>query len=123
MPNLRRNDTHPTEKKEEPQETMITSGMKRRLKREFSVQQPTVWVGKEGVTQQVINEINKQLEQHEVVKARIHQTALINQETKQLVTDITIQTNSTLIDLRGHTFILYKKRRRQVAQQNKLTKP
>ena len=92
---------------------MITSGMKRRLKREFSPQQPTVWVGKESATPEVINEINRQLEQHEVVKAKIHQTALKNQETKQIVTEIVTQTNSALIDLRGHTFILYKKRRRK----------
>jgi RNA-binding protein len=97
--------------------------MKRRFKRQFSAQQPTVWVGKEGATEQVINEINRQLEQREVVKAKIHQTALVDQETKQLVTNITIHTNATLIDLRGHTFILYKKRRRQLAQQNKSTKP
>jgi RNA-binding protein len=92
---------------------MITSGMKRRLKREFSAKQPTVWVGKEGATSQVINEISRQLEQHEVVKAKIHQTALKDQETKQLVTNIAAQTNSTLIDLRGHTFILHKKRKKK----------
>jgi len=92
---------------------MITSGMKRRLKREFSAKQPTVWVGKEGATQQVINEINRQLEQHEVVKAKIHQTALKDQETKQIVTNIAAQTNSTLVDLRGHTFILHKKRKKK----------
>ena len=96
---------------------MITPGMKRRLRREFSAQQPTVWVGKEGASQQIINEINRQLEQHEVVKAKIHQTALIDQETKQLVTNIAAQTNAALIDLRGHTFILYKKRRRQALVQ------
>ena len=92
---------------------MITSGMKRRLKREFSAQQPTVWVGKEGATQQVINEINRQLEQHKVVKAKIHQTALKDQETKQIVTNIAAQTDSTLVDLRGHTFILHKKRKKK----------
>jgi RNA-binding protein len=92
---------------------MITSGMKRRFKRVFSLQQPTVWVGKEGATQQVINEINRLLEQHEVVKAKIHQTALKEQETKVIVTNIATQTNSTLIDLRGHTFILHKKRKKK----------
>ncbi len=96
---------------------MITPGMKRRLKREFSAQQPTVWVGKEGASKQVINEICRQLEQKEAVKAKIHQTALIEQETKHLVTDIAAQTNATLVDLRGHTFILYKKRRRQTVVQ------
>jgi len=92
---------------------MITSGMKRRIKREFSLQKPTVWVGKEGATTKIINEINRQLEQHEIVKAKIHQTALKDLEAKDIATNIVTQTNSTLIDLRGHTLILYKKRKRR----------
>jgi RNA-binding protein len=92
---------------------MITSGMKRRLKREWSAQKPTVWVGKEGATQRIFDEINRQLEQHEVVKARIHQTALKDVKAKALATNIAAQTSSTLIDMRGHTLVLYKKRKRK----------
>lgn len=92
---------------------MITSGMKRRIKREWSAQKPTVWIGKEGASQKIINEINRQLEQHEIVKAKIHQTALKNQETKNIATNIAAQTNSTLIDTRGHTLVLYKKRKKK----------
>jgi RNA-binding protein len=92
---------------------MITSGMKRRIKREFSLQRPTVWVGKEGATTKIINEINRQLEQHEIVKAKIHQTALKEQEAKDIATNIAAQTESTLIDIRGHTLVLYKKRKRK----------
>jgi len=92
---------------------MITSGMKRRIKKEWSAQKPTVWIGKEGATAQIINEINRQLEQHEIVKAKIHQTALKDQEAKDIATNIATQTESTLIDIRGHTLILYKKRKRK----------
>lgn len=92
---------------------MITSKMKRRIKQEFSAQKPTVWVGKEGATQHIINEVNRQLEQHEIVKAKIHQTALKDQEAKEIATNIAAQTNSALIDIRGHTLILYKKRKKK----------
>lgn len=92
---------------------MITSGMKRRIKRECIAQKPTVWVGKEGATTEIINEINRQLEQHEIVKAKIHQTALKDQEAKDIATNIATQTDSTLIDLRGHTLVLYKKRKKK----------
>jgi len=92
---------------------MITSGMKRRIKREWSAQKPTVWIGKEGISQKIINEINRQLDQHEVVKAKIHQTALKDRRAKDIATNIATQTESTLIDLRGHTLILYKKRKRR----------
>jgi RNA-binding protein len=87
--------------------------MKRRIKRESSAQKPTVWVGREGATTQIINEINRQLEQHEVVKAKIQQTALKTEQTNDIATKIANQTNSTLIEVRGHTFILYKKRKRK----------
>jgi len=92
---------------------MITSGMKRRIKREWNAQKPTVWVGKGGATQRIINEINRQLDQREVVKAKIHQTALKDQEAKDIATNIATQTNSTLIDVRGHTLVLYKKRKKK----------
>ena len=92
---------------------MITSKMKRRIKREWSAQKPTVWIGKEGATQKIINEINRQLDQHEVVKAKIHQTALKTEQAKDIATNIAAQTNSTLIDIRGHTLVLYKKRKKK----------
>jgi RNA-binding protein len=92
---------------------MITSGMKRRLKRKFSAEKPTIHVGKDGSTQQIINEVSRQLEQHEVVKAKILQTALKEVEAKEIATQIANQTDSTLIEVRGHTFILHKKRKRK----------
>ncbi len=92
---------------------MITPGMKRRLKRKLCLERPTLHVGKEGATPQVINEINRQLEQNEVVKAKILQTALKEIEAKELAARIANQTESDLVEVRGHTFILYKKRRRK----------
>ena len=92
---------------------MITPKMKRRMRQGLSAEKPTVWVGKEGATEQVVNEINRQLEQREVVKAKILQTALKTEQAKDVATRIATQTDSTLIDLRGHTFILYKKRKRK----------
>ena len=95
---------------------MITAGMKRRLKRKFSIERPTVWIGKEGSTQRILDEIDRQLEQREVVKAKILQTALKKAETKEITTQIASQTNSTLIEIRGHTFILHRKRKRKQIQ-------
>jgi len=90
---------------------MITPRMKRRIRQDLGTEKPTVWVGKEGSTPQVMNEISRQLEQREVVKAKILQTALKDTETKEIATRIANQTDSTLIEIRGHTFILYKKRK------------
>ena len=92
---------------------MITPGMKRRLKRKFTAEGPTVHIGKEGVTLQVINEVNRQLEQNEAVKAKILTTALKDLKAEEVAKIISNQTESTIVDIRGHTFILYKKRKRK----------
>lgn len=92
---------------------MITSKMKRRIKRKLNVEKPTVWVGKEGATPQIQNEISKQLEKKKMVKVKMLKTALKDEDAKNVASKIAQQTESTLIDVRGHTFILYKSRKRK----------
>ena len=93
---------------------MITPKMKRRIKRELSAEKPTVWVGKEGATLQIVNEISKQLDKREIVKAKILRSALKDEETKSVASKIAQQTDSSLIEVRGHIFLLYKRRKRRV---------
>ena len=92
---------------------MITSRMKRRIKRELSKEKPTIWVGKEGATPQMINEVVRQLEKREMIKIRMLKTALQEEEAKIIASKIAQQTDSTLIEVRGNTLILYKSRRRK----------
>ncbi|NIR86730.1 YhbY family RNA-binding protein [Candidatus Bathyarchaeota archaeon] len=91
---------------------MLTSKMKRRIKRELSAEKPTIWVGKQGALQ-IVNEVSKQLDQREMVKVRILKSALKNETAKNVASKIAQKTSSTLIDVRGHTFILYRRRRRR----------
>jgi len=92
---------------------MITSKMKRRIKRKLNVERPNVWVGKEGVTPQILDEICRQLEKKKMVKVKMLKTALKDEDAKNVASKIAQQTESTLIDVRGHTFILYKSRKRK----------
>ncbi len=89
---------------------MITPKLKRRIKRKLGAEKPTVWVGKEGATTQIVNEIAKQLDKREMIKAKILRTALKDDEAKSIATKIAQQTESQLIEVRGHTFLLYKKK-------------
>ena len=91
---------------------MITSGMKRRIKRELSAEKPTVWVGKEGATPQIINEFGRQLDKRKMVKGKILKTALQNENARAIASKIASQTDSSLIEVRGHTFILYRPRKK-----------
>lgn len=86
----------------------MTPKMKCRIKQTLSNESPTVWVGKEGTTTQIINEIEKQLDAREIIKAKVQKNALKDVETKNIAIKISQQTESELVEVRGHTFILYR---------------
>ncbi|UCG45805.1 MAG: YhbY family RNA-binding protein [Candidatus Bathyarchaeota archaeon] len=93
---------------------MITSRKKRSIKRRLNSERPTIWIGKEGATSQIQGEICRQLEQKEVVKVKMLKTALKDEDAAQIAFRLAQQTESELIDLRGHTFILYKQRKHEM---------
>jgi len=92
---------------------MITPKMKRRIKNELSAEKPTIWIGKGGTSSQIFNEISRQLEKREMVKVKVLKSALEEEGTEKIASKIAQQTESTLIDVRGHTIILYKPRKRK----------
>ncbi len=91
---------------------MSTPKMKRRIKREVSAEKPTIWVGKQGAAQ-IVNEVSRQLDQREIVKVKLLKSALGTEITKDIASKMAQKTSSTLIDVRGHTFILYRPRRKK----------
>ncbi|UCH70052.1 MAG: YhbY family RNA-binding protein [Candidatus Bathyarchaeota archaeon] len=91
---------------------MSTPKMKRRIKREVSAEKPTIWVGKQGAAQ-IVNEVSRQLDQREIVKVKLLKSALRTEITKDIASKMAQKTSSTLIDVRGHTFILYRPRRKK----------
>jgi RNA-binding protein len=92
----------------------LSAGMRRRLKREFSGEKPTVWIGKGRVSQEVVKEIGRQLEKRETVKVKILKSALQEAKATEIATEISRRIEAELIDVRGHTFLLYKRRRRNI---------
>jgi RNA-binding protein len=92
---------------------MLTQKLKRRIKQKLGTEKPTVWVGKEGTTTQIMNEISKQLNKREIVKAKILKNALQNEEAKSIAAKVAKQTDSQLVEVRGHTFLLYKRKKKK----------
>jgi putative YhbY family RNA-binding protein len=75
---------------------------------------PTIWIGKEGLTTQLAAEVEKQLQKNKMVKIRILPAALTDDNTAQnIATKTAEQTESALVEVRGHVFILFRKRRQQ----------
>ncbi|MEM2318442.1 MAG: YhbY family RNA-binding protein [Candidatus Bathyarchaeia archaeon] len=90
----------------------LTAGMRKRIKREFGAEKPTVWVGKGQVSEEIVKEIEKQLKAREVVKVKVLRTALKEAKTADIAMEISRRTEAELVEVRGHTFILYKRRRK-----------
>ncbi|RLI21064.1 RNA-binding protein [Candidatus Bathyarchaeota archaeon] len=86
--------------------------MKRRIKREFSMEKATVRIGKSGVTPQLLEEVDRQLEKNEIVKVKILKSALAERKAREVASEVAQKTNASLVEVRGHTFILYRRKKK-----------
>ena len=68
----------------------------------------TINIGKAGVNENVIEEIKRQLEAHEIVKLKFAKN--IARDKDKYIDDIVTQTKAKLIDVRGHVAVIYKKK-------------
>jgi putative YhbY family RNA-binding protein len=91
--------------------------MKRHVRHVLKDENPTIWIGKEGLTPQLAAEVEKQLQKNKMVKIRILPAALAEQNTAQsIATKTAEQTKAALVEVRGHVFILFRKRRQIEAE-------
>ena len=96
----------------------ITTRMKRHVRHVLKDENPTIWVGKEGLTPQLAAEIEKQLQKNKMVKVRILPAAMQGEVTAQAIAaNAAEQTNSALVEVRGHVFILFRKRKATETEQ------
>ena len=90
----------------------ITTRMKRHVRHVLKEENPTIRVGKEGLTTQLTGELEKQLQKNRMVKVRILPAALIGGNTAQSISaKAAEQTGAALVEVRGHVFILFRKRK------------
>jgi RNA-binding protein len=92
---------------------MNISKTKRFVKHKLKDEGPTVWIGKEGLTKQSLDEIEKQLKKNKMIKIKILKGALQQETKKTIATKAADQTGALLVDLRGHIFILYRRKEKQ----------
>jgi RNA-binding protein len=90
----------------------ITTRMKRHVRHVLKDESVSIWVGKDGLTPQCVAEMDKQLQQNKMVKVRILPAALQEPHTAEsIATKAAEQTEGALVEVRGHVFILYRKRK------------
>jgi putative YhbY family RNA-binding protein len=97
----------------------ITSKMKRHVRHELKEEGPTIWVGKEGLSPQVTAQVESQLQRTRMVKIRILKSALQAETAKAIATRTAEQVNAALVEVRGHVFIIYRKRKKPEAEPTK----
>ena len=65
-------------------------------------------IGKNGINENVIEEVKRQLKNNEIVKVRFSRTIATNKDG--FLEEIVSNTKSQLIDVRGNVAVLYKRR-------------
>ena len=68
----------------------------------------TINIGKNGVNENVIEEIKRQLEANEIVRIKFAKN--IARDKDKYIDEIITQTKAKLIDVRGHVAVIYKKK-------------
>jgi len=91
---------------------MTTPKIKRRAKHELGGEKPTIWIGKHGVSQDAVAEVNRQLERTEIVKVKILKTSLKRGDARAVADATAQKTESCLVEVQGHTFILCRRNNR-----------
>jgi len=86
------------------------------LKRRSVEKEPTVWIGKSGVTTALLGQIRRQLDANEMIKVKVHKTSLEDTEVAGLAGKTAEETISEIVDVRGRTFTLYKPKKIRKAE-------
>jgi RNA-binding protein len=79
-----------------------------RLKAEANQLSPILNIGKNGVTDTLIEELNKQIKANRLVKIRVLKSAEEGKDLKAIAEEVAAATKSTLIEVRGRTVVLYR---------------
>ena len=85
---------------------MIDKKTRIKLRSLASTIKPTVWIGKEGFSENAINQINEELFNHELVKISLQETATPPSESE--LTEIAVKLGADVVTVIGRKIILYK---------------
>lgn len=81
----------------------------RRLQSRSRRTDATIWIGKQGTTEEMLHHVTSQLKTRELVKLKVQKSALTEAETSGIAEKVAASTGSTLVEVMGHTFTLYKR--------------
>jgi RNA-binding protein len=105
MPGLRGKEAIPNSEGTEFEKRKLR-GLQSRSRRT----EATIWIGKEGASDALVSHVENQLKTRELVKVKLQRSMLRDVETGDIAKRVAASTGSTLVEVMGHTFTLYRKR-------------
>ncbi|WMW24109.1 YhbY family RNA-binding protein [Methanolobus sediminis] len=78
------------------------------LKNEATKIKPIINIGKNGITDSVVEEIKKQVKANRLIKIKMLKTSAEGEDIKTSAEKLAEATKTTLIDVRGSTVVLYR---------------
>jgi RNA-binding protein len=79
-----------------------------KLKSEANKISPILNIGKNGITDTLLEELNRQIKASRLVKVKVLKSAEEGKEVKVIAEELANATRSTLIEVRGRTVVLYR---------------
>ena len=70
--------------------------------------QPSVRIGKSGITETLIEEIDAQLSKKDIVKIKINRGLFQKDQIKQVWEHLSSETNSNIVTSRGNVCVLWR---------------
>ncbi len=95
----------------------LTSKQRKELEKVAHDLQPVVIVGGAGVTDGVMDMIDKSLAAHELIKVKFNE---YKEEKQELTTELSEKTNSTLVRIIGNVAILFREAEKEEDRKFKL---
>lgn len=85
----------------------IEKNIKELYKKQSILLKPIIYIGKCGISKNVLYEINKQLKNKKLIKIKVLKKEKV--DIKKIALDLELICKANLINLIGHTIVLYKK--------------
>lgn len=76
------------------------------FKRNASRLSPILNIGKNGITDPLVEEVRQQLKRNKLIKVKILKTALADKDRWELAAELSSRTGSVLIELKGNRAVL-----------------
>ncbi len=91
----------------------MTKGIKKEKVNEIKAASAQIIIGKNGLTQEILENIKKKLKKDKILKVKLLKTApeFAEMDRKEFAAAIAQNTNANLLEVRGYSVILEKKQR------------